>query len=40
MVNAPAELTRFLNMGVDRIYTDAPATLKKIKAKRHEGMLP
>ena len=34
-VNEPAELTRFLDMGVDRIYTDVPATLKEIKAKRH-----
>ena len=33
-VNRPKDLERFLDMGVDRIYTDDPATLKKIKAQR------
>ena len=31
-VNAPNELKRFLDMGVDRIYTDDPQALKDLKA--------
>ncbi len=33
-VNAPAEMRRFLDMGLDRLYTDDPATFKKIKAEK------
>lgn len=33
-VNDAKELARFLDMGIDRIYTDAPQTLKDIKARR------
>lgn len=33
-VNRPKDLASFLDMGIDRIYTDAPQTLKDIKAVR------
>ncbi len=32
-VNDPAEMKRFLEMGVDRIYTDVPKTLMELKAR-------
>ena len=31
-VNSPDDMRRFLAMGLDRLYTDDPATFKKIKA--------
>ena len=36
-VNRPGDLERFLDMGVDRIYTDDPKTLKAIKASRQHA---
>ena len=32
-VNAPADMRRFLAMGLDRLYTDDPETFRKIKAE-------
>lgn len=39
-VNSRTELARFLDMGVDRIYTDVPAVLKEIKAQRRATVRP
>ncbi len=39
-VNSPKDLAAFLDMGVDRIYTDDPQTLKEIKRKRAGGLVP
>ena len=36
-VNRPVDLERFLDMGVDRIYTDDPKTLKEIKDSRRRS---
>ena len=33
-VNDPAAMKRFLDMGVDRLYTDAPQQLLDVKAAR------
>ena len=36
-VNEPKDLARFLDMGIDRIYTDDPQMLKYLKAGRKAG---
>ena len=33
-VNAPGAMKRFLDMGVDRLYTDVPQQLLDVKAAR------